>query len=994
MDDTLYPVKDNKRDVEIKDSTLYPSGENKLECELRLAEMTPVEFFFEKPESWRFRNVPKRIQTPEMVKFAVEHDGAALEYVSKKLITEEICKIAVMRDGKALGYVPEKFITEDLCKAAVVQTGKALRYVPEKYLTAELCEFAIENNGLAIQYVPNKWITSALAHKAVCYCYKLRNDYECYPIHFVPENIITEELICKSITYSPCSLKDIPDNYITDELLLQAVSGDGDALKYVPQSRISKQVIDAAIANAPSSIQFVPESKLTKEICEKAIQADPYVMEWIPEKHITREVCLSIIENPSEEESNKPIPFGLFPNKMRNDRAVIDALIKKIGAEIIIEWNNRLLQEIEKYGSSGIAKPLSKDTIDYLNSAIKPSKVYYLPQLTTTEVETPPPPSEATLIKAENGKAKKYDLTREKGRSSWTIYYITDIHLEHQVKEFVDRNGLSVENISHFIDGKIQEMLSEMKRTSDVLLIGGDVADTKELVSLFYDILSKFWHGQIISVLGNHELWDNHSEGIESGYISRPVDDIIQDYRERINKSDIKFSNWKGLRLLNIKSALLQNAIYIYYKGCNDCIIEESQILNASDEDLRDICSKSSRIILGGIGFSGLNQHYNAELGLYSSAVTTLEEDKALSSRFRFVYDKLNRCAGDMQVIVLTHTPVSNWTDDPCNPNWIYVNGHTHHNSFIHKRDGITVLSDNQVGYKPTRWKLNWFKVAAGYDPSDYIVECFKDGIHEISSEMYIEFYRAKGILMSNVLIYPGKTFVLKRNGFYMFVQRSESNLYLLEGGRKMRLDHNDIQYYYDNMETYCNKVLEAFAPYEQALQTIAEEIGRIGGDGTVHGCIVDINEVNHVYINPFDGKVTPYYAEDICSRLAYDDLPALLKAKLPQIYTTFREAYKNGEIPLLSQYAVSKKKVKETEKMTLATVPELVLGTEMYGPSRIMRSIQYIFDENIIRIWKDEILSADFTPKPSIEDPKMIDEESNEGEYQTVQMPIIPTRK
>ena len=30
-----------------------------------------------------------------------------------------------------------------------------------------------------------------------------------------------------------------------------------------------------------------------------------------------------------------------------------------------------------------------------------------------------------------------------------------------------------------------------------------------------------------------------------------------------------------------------------------------------------------------------------------------------------------------------------------------------------------------------------------------------------------------------------------------------------------------------------------------------------------------------------------------------------------------------------------------------------------MYSPSRIMRSVQYIFDNNVIRIWKDEILAA-----------------------------------
>ena len=47
---------------------------------------------------------------------------------------------------------------------------------------------------------------------------------------------------------------------------------------------------------------------------------------------------------------------------------------------------------------------------------------------------------------------------------------------------------------------------------------------------------------------------------------------------------------------------------------------------------------------------------------------------------------------------------------------------------------------------------------------------------------------------------------------------------------------------------------------------------------------------------------------------------------------------------------------------MVVAKVPQLVLETDMYNPSRIMKSIQYIFENNVIRIWNEEILSADFT--------------------------------
>ena len=157
-------------------------------------------------------------------------------------------------------------------------------------------------------------------------------------------------MIYESVMHSPCSLKDIPSNYITKELLLLAVSGDGTALKFVPQNRISKNLIGTAISSVPSSIQFVPEFKLTKEICDMAFHADPFVFKWIPEKYITREMCITVIENSCEEDKNKQLSIELFPDTMRNDRAVIDALIKKIGAEQIIEWNNNLLQRIEMYG--------------------------------------------------------------------------------------------------------------------------------------------------------------------------------------------------------------------------------------------------------------------------------------------------------------------------------------------------------------------------------------------------------------------------------------------------------------------------------------------------------------------------------------------------------------------------------------------------------------------------------------------------------------------
>lgn len=905
---------------------LLDDKENTLESALGLREKSALELFYERPCESTLRKISKRDQTPDIVRLAIENDGYAIKSTSEKLITGELCEIAVRQNGQALAYIPERFLNQKLCRIAV------------------------ENSGLAIQYVPKEWVTYQLAFEAVSQKLSLKYDFQKYPISFIPKPLRTEELLRVSITNSPDCIKDIPESELSKDLYYLAVSGNGAMLKIVPSKYKDIEMITAAIASEPLSMEYVPQSKITKKLCVAAFKDNPFVLKWIPEKFITREMCLTLIEESCDEDRSEQISLEWFPEIFRNDRIVIDALVQKIGVWRILGWNQILLEKIKEYGEIVIpTTPLSEDTVNYLHSIVDSLEVRPIPLLKFDEVETPPPNSEATLVKAEDNGVHTYDLTITDDTTVHTVYYITDLHLEHQLKDILDDGKIDREKINAFLDEKIQEMLSSVRGSQDYLLIGGDVGHTKGLVTMFYKKILNAWNGTIISILGNHELWDSHPEGVKGGYISRPLNEIIDDYRNRIN-----FVGWKH------HSLLLQNEVFINYKNRQGSVISEEQILNASDDDLRDLLAKSTFIILGGIGFSGLNQRFNAKFGLYRSAVTTIDEDRDLSNQFKRVYDKINSCAGDMQVIVLTHTPIYDWANDPVNPNWVYINGHTHQNSLIRKHDGTTILSDNQVGYKPSKWKLNSFTISGWYDP----FRNMNDGIHRITSEQYRDFNLGRGI-QSNGCNYPGTIYALKRNNMYMFLLQSASSLCLLAGGQRKRLDYFNVQYYYDNMGEYVQKVKMAVSPYQTALMTIAKEVRCIGGWGTVHGCIVDIDWFNHIYLNPFDGKVTPYFAYDISSRLAYKDLPSLLKAHIPQLSSRFKTAQKNGEVPLLSKYAVTKKK--KAENMTLATVPQLVLGTEMYEPSRIIKSIQYIFDDNIIRIWKDEILDAYFDDDSSV---------------------------
>lgn len=99
-------------------------------------------------------------------------------------------------------------------------------------------------------------------------------------------------------------------------------------------------------------------------------------------------------------------------------------------------------------------------------------------------------------------------------------------------------------------------------------------------------------------------------------------------------------------------------------------------------------------------------------------------------------------------------------------------------------------------------------------------------------------------------------------------------SLYLLNGGSLCKLAKNgidDLQFYYENMSLYVQNICKLLEKYTGVQNRLAMFIKNIGGSGKVHGCIIDVdrpqkeNEYSycHLFVNPLDGKVTPYYAND-----------------------------------------------------------------------------------------------------------------------------------
>ena len=530
------------------------------------------------------------------------------------------------------------------------------------------------------------------------------------------------------------------------------------------------------------------------------------------------------------------------------------------------------------------------------------------------------------------------EFTSKLTDQSRNIYYISDIHLNHKLLRKFPLHATKLE-VTTYIKNLIKNMIETTTNNrddyflfEDYLFIAGDISLNFEISIIFYSELCKVWKrpNRIIVVLGNHELWDFSYNRI---YSSNPdsLENIIQRYRSLFADLGITF---------------LQNDLFVL-KERTPVIISEEQLKTVDLDTLKNYCLASSLVVLGGLGYSGLNQNFNATSGIYRQAILSLDDDIKHTKKFAFLYDKLIKAIGDHRVIVLTHTPKENWSSNTYNNKWIYVNGHTHRNVFYCSEEK-TVYADNQIGYYNESVELKCFKISKTYD----IFKYYTDGIYKITRKQYLDFYRGLNI-NSQFKRQDGTIHMLKNHGVYCFIfeDPKKEKIYLLNGGVTNNTPQKSINYYYKNMVHYSNAIKKTFDSYNRLLRSISNTIKQIGGIGDIHGCIIDIDTLNHIYVNATDGKITPYFAWSNVEKYTYPDIQTLLFDKRNDLYDNYIKLINNKDegIILLSNDA-SIKTIK---------IPELITETYMYRSSRVMKSLQYLYDVNVIRIWNDEIINT-----------------------------------
>lgn len=293
----------------------------------------------------------------------------------------------------------------------------------------------------------------------------------------------------------------------------------------------------------------------------------------------------------------------------------------------------------------------------------------------------------------------------------------------------------------------------------------------------------------------------------------------------------------------------------------------------------------------------------------------------------------------------------------------------------------------------------------SNYD-NDFNPYEFDNGIYQISFDDYWSFYKRTYFGLQNerkpAFRYIDKIFLLKREKFIMFIGKQDktNKIYILKGRQPRKCSYS-MDFYYNNLENYCNKVLSLFSKYWNILYQISNTLknatineshllsiynekdylkrifpnfktylqamlDEMSFDGRVHGCIIDIDYYCHLYVNPYDGKITPYFAFSKYDKDVYKDIETLLKDRRPDLLSI----YKNNSI------GFKIKKLINTNVFSLADqnyAPKnsvfrndsvKVYDTDIYDISLKLLSLQSIYDNNHITEWYDTICGMPYISK------------------------------
>lgn len=621
--------------------------------------------------------------------------------------------------------------------------------------------------------------------------------------------------------------------------------------------------------------------------------------------------------------------------------------------------NNKKLQELKKNKEiwkiiQSEEKDTSHSSFDFLNYSFdKKPLIDYKPN----DVKA--------LDKSDHNLLKDFSIdvsTFNEENNKYIFHYVSDLHFDDKIakhktifsrKEKIIEKVLSkaVSNIHKSIEAF--DELPNGESCQNIILIAGDVSFDINVVERFIKKLreeSNTKYVKIFYVLGNHELWDGKS-GIDDAY---DLNYITSKYKSMLNKYDV---------------ILLNNEIYISMYDRTDIVLSYDELKSREyKKEIEKALSNCEYVIYGGIGFAGNNEEFNTDVGIYRNLDISRDDEKELSSLHSCTLNSLLKKYKNKPLICLTHMPPKDWYDFSSDTSkCIFVSGHTHRDLYYKDSTG-TYYSDNQIGYDGESYYAKQFFI--DLNKKGIFVQ---EGIHKIKLIDYYFYFPYNKLS----LLFDDELYFLCKDGIKMFVSKNKNGeLSILNGGVKKKLDRKDIEYYYDNLSKVSSILIDSFDGFNKYINEVSKTVKKLGGNGKIHGCIVDIDEVfNKIYVNPFDGKITPYTAPELFSgkRTIFGNIEQLLIDTPHDTDETKRMRTKylsnSKDYPLMLANNVSNIRID-----TYSDTEDFILA---YKTSRKFKKIQSLFEDGILKEWDEEFIKENEKKLSSKNDRKRIEQKN-----------------
>ncbi|MFI3329788.1 MAG: metallophosphoesterase [bacterium] len=721
---------------------------------------------------------------------------------------------------------------------------------------------------------------------------------------------------------------------------------NGNNIAYIKEELITHDLCMLAVTKSPSSLKYIPEKFKTREICDIAMKRKSslaYIPSELYNFYYTYEVLSNYIskKNDSVASTSNLILENLYiSNKLTKEFFYLFLTKEVLSITSKKYFDNKFIIEfVCDRKSYEISLDSFYDFIEYLNYDLSDADLltYNFNNIDITKYDfTNSYLSEEILIKyklyddsfyesitCENDKLQTYEIVKQENfqitNTKFNIgeiklYYISDLHLDHKIRnkfgEFGNKN-----NILRYVR-KVAKDLFENVKLNDLTFafILGDVSANFEISKEFYKVLSEVYYSQhIFIILGNHE------------YKTQPL--------EQTNKMYIELFNEISLNLLNNKFISI---------GKYKTHINTLEFFNTKTvEEVEKYFNEKALCIYGGTGFSGSNPNYNANIGLYNENVTR-EQEVLESEKFNEGHEFLLRHLTNYPVVIFSHMPKTDWCKEYVSNNFIYVSGHTHQNQRF-KHNNSTFISDNQIGYNNDTFEMKFITMDHDID----LFRNYNDGIYSVSIDDYSKFLFLKRGQLYQSKVLKENVIMLKKKEIYMFFNiNDKKQLKLLDGFAQRNISNQNIEYYYNNMDVISDLLKESSMDYRTLQEAVSSVLKQLNFSGRIHGCIVDIDFFNHIFIDPIEWDLRIYFAFDVSSRRYYSG------------FEKFLEVNYQGR---LSEYLELKTKGISLERNDLCKNEDMLvkptLDINMYKNSLIMNKIQSVTEMGILKIWDDSLI-------------------------------------